>query len=69
METKTTNIFDRPMTFLSRVTLSAEEQNDYNIKTDTIGNFLAPQRQYQYIEQIQDIREGTDNKTVKTACH
>ena len=56
METKTTNIFDRPMTFLSRVTLSAEEQNDYNIKTDTIGNFLAPQRQYQYIEQIQDIR-------------
>ena len=45
METTTANIFIRPMTQLSRVTLTQEEQNGVNIKTMTIGEFLNPQYQ------------------------
>ena len=56
MDKKTTNIFQRRMTRLSRVVLSSEEQNDNNIMPQTIGDFLAPQRQYQYIAQIEAIR-------------
>lgn len=56
MDKKTTNIFQRRMTRLSRVALSSEEQNDNNIMPQTIGDFLAPQRQYQYIAQIEAIR-------------
>lgn len=44
------------MTILSKVMLSIEEQNDSNIRTITIGEFLDPQRQYQYIDGIQAIR-------------
>lgn len=51
-----TNIFNREMTLLSSAMLPADEQNGYNIKTTTIGEFLAPERQYQYIEQIQAVR-------------
>jgi hypothetical protein len=56
MEFQVTNIFGRQMTLLSRVLLSAEEQNRNNIKTITIGEFLDPQRQIQYLERIQEVR-------------
>ena len=52
-----TNIFQRQMTWLRRVTLSLSEQNGNNILSTTIGDFLAPQRQLQYSEQISAIRE------------
>lgn len=44
------------MTWLRRVTLPTEEQNGSNIIPLTIGEFLAPQRQLQNIEQINAIR-------------
>ena len=56
METTTANIFIRPMTQLSRVTLTQEEQNSDNIKTLTIGEFLNPQYQGLYEGRILSIR-------------
>ena len=41
----TTNIFNRLMTSLNRVTLQAAEQNGDNIKTITIGQFVSPEYQ------------------------
>lgn len=52
----TTNIFEREMTILSNVMLKAEDQNGYNISTTTIGEFLDPKRQIEYIETIGAIR-------------
>lgn len=52
----TTNIFEREMTILSNVMLKAEDQNGYNISTTTIGEFLDPKRQIEYIETIWTIR-------------
>ena len=45
------------MTFLSRVILSAHEQNSENIKSITIGEFLSPEWQLQFKESIDTIRE------------
>lgn len=55
-EKNTTNIFQRQMSRLRRVVLTTEEQNGNNIITQTIGDFLNPQRQKRYIAQIQEIR-------------
>ena len=55
-EKNTTNIFQRQMTRLRSVVLTTEEQNGNNIITQTIGDFLNPQRQKRYITQIQEIR-------------
>lgn len=52
----TTNIFSRPMTWLSKVILTAKEQNSDNIQTTTIGDFLAPAYQRQFVEQITAVR-------------
>ncbi len=56
METEFVNIFKLPMTLISRVSLTAEEQSNDNIKPITIGQFLDPMWQYQYIGKIQQIR-------------
>jgi|GEM_PF-2143666 len=56
MDKKTTNIFQRRMTRLSRVVLSSGEQNGNNIMQQTIGDFLDPQRQRQHIALIEAIR-------------
>ena len=52
----TTNIFNRLMTSLNRVTLQAAEQNGDNIKTITIGQFVSPEYQTNYAQQIAQIR-------------
>lgn len=52
----TTNIFNRLMTSLNRVTLQAAEQNGDNIKTITIGQFVSPEYQANYAQQIAQIR-------------
>jgi len=52
----TTNIFNRLMTLLNRVTLQAAEQNGDNIKTITIGQFVSPEYQANYAQQIAQIR-------------
>lgn len=44
------------MTRLRRAMLTTEEQNGNNIITQTIGDFLNPQRQKRYMAQIQEIR-------------
>ena len=44
------------MTLINRVNLPAEEQNEANIKTITIGQFLDPEWQYQYHDTIASIR-------------
>jgi hypothetical protein len=56
MEKEFINIFDRPMTIISSVMLTADEQNGNNIKTTTIGDFVNPQQQYQYVDKIESIR-------------
>ena len=61
MEFEVVNIFDRPMTLLTGVMLKANEKNGDNIKKTTIGDFVDPKRQYQYIEKIQRIRELCPN--------
>lgn len=52
----TNNIFNREMTWLSRVTLKPEEQNGNNIKTMTIGEFIDPKIQAQFRPKIEAIR-------------
>ena len=44
MEKEFINIFDLPMTIISSVVLTADEQNGNNIKTTTIGDFVNPQQ-------------------------
>lgn len=56
MDYTVTNIFGRQMTILSRVVLPAEDQNGDNIKTITIGEFLDPEWQSQYKDEILVIR-------------
>lgn len=52
----TTNIFNRQMTLLSRVTLQAGQQNGDNITTITVGQFVNPEYQQHYAQQIAQIR-------------
>ena len=52
----TTNIFNRPMTWLSKVVLKPEEQSGDNIQTTTIGAFLAPEYQQLFAARIAEIR-------------
>ncbi len=56
MDNLEVNIFERSMTIISSVMLTADEQNGDNIKTTTIGDFVNPQRQYQYVDKIKSIR-------------
>ena len=44
------------MTWLSKVILTAKEQNSENIRTVAIGDFLAPAYQRFFVEQITAIR-------------
>lgn len=53
----TTNIFERQMTWLSRVTLPHAEQNGENMCTTTIGNFMSPDYQRNFARQINRIRD------------
>ena len=61
MDNLEVNIFERSMTIISSVMLSADEQNGNNIKTTTIGDFVTPQRQCKFIERIRRIREQCPN--------
>lgn len=61
MENQTVDIFDRRMTVISSVMLSADRQNSEHIYTTTIGKFLNPKQQYQYIKPISAIRELCPN--------
>jgi hypothetical protein len=54
---QTTNIFNRPMTWLRRVSLSESERTPENIVTTTIGAFVDPEYQRLFSEQINAIRE------------
>lgn len=56
MDIKTTNIFQRQMTWMRSVVLTSHEQNGNNIIPMPIGEFLAPERQAQYFSQIEAIR-------------
>ncbi len=51
------NIFQRQLTRLRRVTLTAEEQNGSNIIHQTIGSFIDPLQQYRYASIIGEIRQ------------
>lgn len=57
MDFQTTNIFEREMTFIRSVMLPADQQNGYNIRTTTIGEFLSPERQLEYKEKVEAVRE------------
>lgn len=59
------NIFNRPMTIIRSVMLKPSEQSGDNIETITIGEFLDPQRQYEYKERIEAIRELCPNLVEK----
>ena len=57
MDKMTTNIFQRQMTWLSKVVLTSDEQNGNNIIPMQIGEFLAPEWQAQYSSNIEAIRK------------
>ena len=61
MENQKVDIFDRQMTAISRVSLTADEQNSEHIYTTTIGEFLNPKQQYKFYEPIKAIRELCPN--------